>query len=264
MKILYVEDDMMSVDLVRIIVEKAGHEFIHAHEGHAAYQLALAAAPDLILMDYHMPGINGVEATKLFKMNKQLHDIPIIALTSDIYMKERFMAAGTRDYITKPIRRTSLLNAIEDNSNCNGIVHDSVLYGLYWYEADKEILVTEIRQSWTWTDAERIINHTNSVIRQTETARFNILHFLNDTSHMPSPDNSSLISQLQRMIRLDTTDEELVCFVGQLSWLKRLIKVTSYIYQLMGQTSRYVYCETLPEAIHIIANHRSAALQEVV
>src|SRR5215207_9493082 len=93
-KILCVEDNAVNSDIISVILEKSGYEVLVVSEGRSAISMALKFKPDLILMDLHLPGMNGVEATQLIKAHEQLAHIPIIAVTADIYARQSFFDAG--------------------------------------------------------------------------------------------------------------------------------------------------------------------------
>ena len=104
-KILVVEDTPMNMELTTDLLEVAGYEVIQAETAETGIERARAEAPNLILMDIGLPGMDGLTATAILKQDRSTKDIPIIALTSHAMKedKERIMAAGCDGYITKPI-----------------------------------------------------------------------------------------------------------------------------------------------------------------
>ncbi|MBZ0305517.1 MAG: response regulator [Anaerolineae bacterium] len=113
-RILYVEDNFQNKRLVRKILTAKGYEVLEADNGEAGVSLALQEKPDLILMDISIPGIDGIEATRLIKENPETKAIPIVALTANAMRgdRERFLAAGCDDYLPKPISTPDLLRVI--------------------------------------------------------------------------------------------------------------------------------------------------------
>lgn len=112
--ILVVEDNPANMKLARVVLEKAGHTVLAAGEGEAGVQLAREHAPDLILMDVQMPGMDGLTATGILKGDPQTRGIPIIALTA-FAMKgdaEKVLAAGCDGYVTKPFHYPAFLSEV--------------------------------------------------------------------------------------------------------------------------------------------------------
>ena len=109
--VLVVEDNTMNVDLLRENLEEAGYVFSLAVNGAAGVALANEQLPDLILMDVHLPILDGLSATKLLKKHTLTQGIPIIALTARAMAGDRepCMAAGCDDYISKPVDMALLL-----------------------------------------------------------------------------------------------------------------------------------------------------------
>jgi two-component system cell cycle response regulator DivK len=114
-KILLVEDNEMNRDRVSRRLLKAGFEMVIAVDGEQAIDLARSEAPDLILMDISLPGLDGWEATRRLKAMPETRSIPIIALTAHAMAgdREKSLAAGCNDYDTKPIDFRRLLEKIQ-------------------------------------------------------------------------------------------------------------------------------------------------------
>jgi len=115
-KILLVEDNEMNRDMLSRRLLKQGFEMVIAVDGEQAVDLARSEAPDLILMDISLPGLDGWEATRLLKAMPETRSIPIIALTAHAMAgdREKSLAAGCNDYDTKPIDFRRLLEKIQD------------------------------------------------------------------------------------------------------------------------------------------------------
>jgi two-component system cell cycle response regulator DivK len=113
-KILYVEDNVLNMRLVRKLLHSAGYTMIEAVNGEDGARLAAQEKPDLILMDINLPDIDGLEATRRLKLRPELCHIPVIALTANAMHgdRERFMSSGCDGYIAKPIARNELFDAI--------------------------------------------------------------------------------------------------------------------------------------------------------
>jgi CheY-like chemotaxis protein len=105
-KILLVEDEPDTRELVRLTLELDGHEVVEAASAEEGILRARAARPDLILMDLSLGGqFDGLEATKRLRADPSFDDTPIVALTAHAMQgdRERSLAAGCDEHWTKPI-----------------------------------------------------------------------------------------------------------------------------------------------------------------
>jgi two-component system cell cycle response regulator DivK len=112
--VLIIEDNPANMKLAVFLVGSAGHTVLSATDAEAGLTMARAEQPDLILMDIQLPGMDGLEATRLLKADEATRAIPVIALTA-LAMKgdeARIRAAGCDDYIAKPMRYRELLATI--------------------------------------------------------------------------------------------------------------------------------------------------------
>jgi type IV pilus assembly protein PilB len=110
-KILVADDNQIIVKLVRHILESDGHLVICAEDGVKALRLAMQEKPDLIVTDYLMPKLNGIELTKKLKGQLSSRYIPIIMLTAkeDTDFQNKGIKAGADDYMTKPLNTREFL-----------------------------------------------------------------------------------------------------------------------------------------------------------
>lgn len=104
-KILIVDDNQDSRELVVKILKTRGYHTIEAVDGEEALEKAVAERPDLILMDRSLPKIDGYAVTKRLKDQKEFKNIPIVALTAHAMRgdREKALEAGCEGYISKPI-----------------------------------------------------------------------------------------------------------------------------------------------------------------
>jgi CheY-like chemotaxis protein len=107
-KILVVEDNDMNMQLVEFLLEEGGYDIMKATSGEEALEMTRngnGAAPDLILMDIHLPGMDGLSVVRAMKAEPRTQRVPILALTAHAMRgdKDRFLEAGCDGYISKPI-----------------------------------------------------------------------------------------------------------------------------------------------------------------
>jgi len=114
-RILIVDDEAQNLELMEAMLASAGYEIFLAHEGEEALRLARERRPDLILLDLMMPGLSGFEVCARVKTDPQTGGIPVLFVTalSEMSNKERAVAAGGDDFLTKPFQRTELLTRVE-------------------------------------------------------------------------------------------------------------------------------------------------------
>ncbi|WKY47876.1 PAS domain S-box protein [Eubacteriaceae bacterium ES3] len=115
--VLIVEDDAVNQLVISKMLRECGYRVTVAGNGFEAVEMVKADAFDAILMDIQMPEMDGMEATqRIRKFNKQ---IPIIAVTAHALEgdRERFLANGMDNYVSKPIKLENLIDAIEKSIN---------------------------------------------------------------------------------------------------------------------------------------------------
>jgi CheY-like chemotaxis protein len=115
-KILVVEDNDMNMQLVEFLLEEGGYVIVKATSGEEALSLTReGTAPDLILMDIHLPGMDGLSVVRAMKEDARTARIPILALTAHAMRgdRDRFLEAGCDGYISKPIDVKTFLTSIE-------------------------------------------------------------------------------------------------------------------------------------------------------
>lgn len=103
--VLVIEDNALNLKLVRDVLGHAGYRVLEAGDAEQGIAIARAGAPDLILMDVQLPGIDGIEALGRLRADAGTAAIPVVALTA-LAMKadrERCLAAGFDGYLEKPV-----------------------------------------------------------------------------------------------------------------------------------------------------------------
>jgi two-component system, cell cycle response regulator DivK len=112
-KVLVVDDMPDNRELFLQYLEDL-YEVVEATNGREAVAVAVEQMPDLILMDLSLPEMTGWEATEVLKRNDTTKKIPVIALTAHAMTgdREKALAAGCDDYLTKPIVANDLINKV--------------------------------------------------------------------------------------------------------------------------------------------------------
>lgn len=112
--VLYIEDNYHNRRLVRKILESRGYSLVEAEDGISGLAMAYDLKPPLVLLDIGLPGMDGLEVVAKLKSDAKLSHIPVIAITASAMVgdRERFLAAGCDDYMSKPIQVMELLNKV--------------------------------------------------------------------------------------------------------------------------------------------------------
>lgn len=109
-RVLVADDKAEGRELVRTILENDGFEVHEAVDGMDAIVQARALHPDLVILDLHMPNMDGFAAVAALRRNVEFASTPVLALTASAMMgdRERALDAGFTGYVTKPIRLSAL------------------------------------------------------------------------------------------------------------------------------------------------------------
>jgi CheY-like chemotaxis protein len=113
-RILVVEDNRDNMVLITDMLEALNYAVLTAADGQKGIDTAIADGPDLILMDLSLPVVDGWTAAGVIKSHPARKQIPIIALTAHAMSgdRERALAAGCDDYVSKPINFSELTTKI--------------------------------------------------------------------------------------------------------------------------------------------------------
>lgn len=113
-KILVVEDNEQNMYMLSFMLKKHGFEVIQAWDGHSGLEKAIEQKPALIIMDWQLPDINGIEITKKLRSIDALKDLPIVFCTSNAMKGDKEIAfnAGATGYYEKPINPITFIEEI--------------------------------------------------------------------------------------------------------------------------------------------------------
>jgi two-component system alkaline phosphatase synthesis response regulator PhoP len=100
-RVLVVDDDIKTVELVKLYLNRDGYRVITAYDGNEALRLARESHPDLIVLDLMLPGIGGLQVCNILRKES---DVPIIMLTAMTTEEDKLtgLSLGADDYVTKP------------------------------------------------------------------------------------------------------------------------------------------------------------------
>jgi CheY-like chemotaxis protein len=113
--ILVAEDNNVNQFVIRALLTHFGHHVDVVGDGAEAVTAVQRVPYDLVLMDIHMPEMDGVEATRLIRgLPGEVSDLPIVALTANAMKgdREQYLEAGMTDYLSKPVDKDALLEVL--------------------------------------------------------------------------------------------------------------------------------------------------------
>lgn len=113
-KILLVDDSSTVILMEKMILKNEPYDIITARDGEEGVNKAVAERPDLILMDFVMPNLTGVEAIRRLRGIEATRDVPIIMVTTRAESEsvEAGYGSGCTDYVTKPINNIELITKV--------------------------------------------------------------------------------------------------------------------------------------------------------
>ena len=114
--VLVIEDNELNMKLVRSMLQLRHYQVLEAGDAEDGIQVAREHLPDLILMDIQLPGMDGLEATRIIRNDSILSNIPVLALTSYAMQgdEQKAISAGCAGYIAKPIDTRSFLDYLAE------------------------------------------------------------------------------------------------------------------------------------------------------
>ena len=117
--ILIVEDNEKNLKLVRDLLQFNGYQTIEAMTAEEGIEIARAHHPALILMDIHLPGMDGITALQHLRADPLTKEIPVVAVTASVMTNERkkILEAGFEGYQRKPIKIKEFIEAVRSALN---------------------------------------------------------------------------------------------------------------------------------------------------
>ncbi len=114
-RILFLDDDPITLHMLSKIVELAGHEPLIAVTGAEALEIAGVQRPDMIILDMNMPDMDGITVIESLRAEDQTAHIPalILSAAAEVDFGDKVRAAGGQEYLQKPMNMAKLLEIIE-------------------------------------------------------------------------------------------------------------------------------------------------------
>ena len=169
--ILLVEDEPAIQELIAVNLQHAGHHVIRARDAEGALGIVKSALPDLLLIDWMLPGMSGLSLARQLRQEERTRQIPIIMLTARSEEADKIagLEAGADDYLTKPFSPRELLARIkavlrrrapqmtDDPVEIGGLRLEPATHRVYGAKKPLELGPTEFRLlHFLMTHAERV------------------------------------------------------------------------------------------------------------
>ena len=132
-KILIIDDDALNRQILKEALKSEGFTMIEAEDGESGIQIVLSQFPDIVITDYLMPGMNGLDVlSEILKINRNL---PVIILTGhgDVGLTIKSIQMGAYDFLEKPVKPALLKSVVNDalnllniSRNLNGVLPEDV------------------------------------------------------------------------------------------------------------------------------------------
>ena len=122
-KILLIDDEKVIVQVVKDVLEENHYEVAVAYDGREGFDKAKTEDPDLIVLDIHMPAMNGYEFMRALRAQKVIEGrpmTPVIMLTVNPTMKDLFRLEGVKGYFVKPVKMDVLVQKIKECLGSDG------------------------------------------------------------------------------------------------------------------------------------------------
>ncbi len=115
-KVLVADDESHILSVVSLKLRNAGFEVICAHDGEEAFEMAVSEKPDLLITDYHMPGLSGLEVCQRLRENTEMKSLPAIMLSARGYhlTEAELQQSGISQMISKPFSPRQLLATVNE------------------------------------------------------------------------------------------------------------------------------------------------------
>lgn len=114
-RVLIAEDNDKNMKLFRDVLQVSGYETLEATSGEQAIELAVQQAPDLVLMDIQLDGMDGLTALQRLRQDGRTASTPVVALTAQAMAgdRERFLEAGFDGYMSKPVDVVAFISMVK-------------------------------------------------------------------------------------------------------------------------------------------------------
>ncbi|TET29930.1 MAG: response regulator [Anaerolineales bacterium] len=118
-QVMIVDDQINTANILAMAVNMLGHESLELYRGEDAVEMLRTVQPDFVLLDYMMPGMNGLRTLEEMRTIPNGEHVPIFLLTAaqDRYLEEQAKEAGATGFLPKPLNLDLLESILHKNGN---------------------------------------------------------------------------------------------------------------------------------------------------
>jgi DNA-binding response OmpR family regulator len=169
-EIMVVEDTPSSLKFLSDILTRAGYRVRPASDGELALRSVRAKLPDLILLDFKLPGMNGVEVCRRLKAGPGTRDLPVIFISAlgATELKVKALEAGGVDYVTKPFEPSEILARIDTHLNLHRLQQRLAVQSEELIAEIEERKQTEEELAKHREHLEELVEERTAALRQSE------------------------------------------------------------------------------------------------
>lgn len=166
-KILMVDDEPANLKILHEMLADQGYDLSVATLGQRALETTPVIQPDLVLLDIHLPDIDGFEICKRLKANPHTHHIPVMFITGSLDNIAKGFECGAVDYLTKPVKREELLARVKTHLQLNGLLREIEEKNLHLLAAREQLEQRVVERTRELTEANA---HLQQEIAERRTA----------------------------------------------------------------------------------------------
>ncbi|MCG8430753.1 MAG: response regulator [Candidatus Omnitrophica bacterium] len=138
-KILIADDEVDIREIMKSIIAKEGYEVIAVEDGTQALATAREVKPDLVILDYLMPGLNGIEVCRALQKEEETRRIPVIIITAYPNQKDEALNAGAVDFLSKEADNVDIVWRIRSALKVRNVANELQRMIAYINELEKKV-----------------------------------------------------------------------------------------------------------------------------
>jgi hypothetical protein len=128
-------------------------------------------------------------------------------------------------------------------------------YTISWYDAEKTILLCEVKERWSWDEAHALISEMNQWCSTVKHGVYSLFHFQRNASLLPQ--GKTAISNMRKLISIEHPNDQLLIFIGASTLVATLANIAGQVYGMRKIMARVRFISALDEALNVIEQHKN-------